>query len=176
MAKLLFVDDEEAVLNALRRSLRKHLSLGVQISSFTDPVEALHVLSKERFDVIVADYQMPQMNGVKFLTLSKRWQTDAIRIILSATEDFSVLKQAINDANIRHFVPKPWDDTALATLLKQSINEIKEYRIQYQLANERRLDLNAITPQELERRNLEQQEPGLTHVNWGPNGEVILES
>jgi YesN/AraC family two-component response regulator len=119
---------------------------------------------------------MPQMNGVKFLRLSKRWQADTIRIILSATEDFSVLKEAINEANIRHFIPKPWDDIALASLLKQSINEIKESRIQYQLANERRVDLNAITPQELERRNLEQQEPGLTHVNWGPNGEVILDS
>jgi len=61
---LLLVDDEPAILAALRRTLRGR---GYRIFVADDPVQALKMLDRERIDLIVSDLDMPTMSGLDLI-------------------------------------------------------------------------------------------------------------
>ena len=63
-SKILLVDDETSVLRALSRVLTY---AGYQVITSSCPKDALAMVKAQSFDVIIADYRMPEMNGVAFL-------------------------------------------------------------------------------------------------------------
>jgi PAS domain S-box-containing protein len=65
MISVLYVDDEEALLDIGRKYLERTGKLNVETT--TSPPEALALLSSRSFDVVVSDYQMPEMDGIAFL-------------------------------------------------------------------------------------------------------------
>ena len=73
---ILIVEDEEIVLFALRETLRRE---GYQVTACLDAMEALEVVKKQRFAVIMTDYQMPRLTGVEFLVQAKQLQPEAAR-------------------------------------------------------------------------------------------------
>lgn len=117
MYRILLVDDEQNVLNALRRELED----GYEIETFSNPENALQRCHETQFDLVVADYKMPQMNGIEFLKQFGKLQPNATRIILSGQADTNVLVNAINDTHIYRFIDKPWDQTELAATLSQAL-------------------------------------------------------
>jgi putative nucleotidyltransferase with HDIG domain len=79
---ILFVDDEQNVLQGLQRMLygmRSEWNMAFASNGF----DALEMLEKEHFHVIVSDMRMPQMDGIKLLTEVKNRFPDVMRIILS---------------------------------------------------------------------------------------------
>lgn len=175
MFHILLIDDEEHVINALTRCLRRAFQGNIKIESFTVPHDALKRAAETGFDVVVSDYRMPDMDGVTLLTKIAEIQPSTVRLILSATEDFSVLMKAVNEAGISRFISKPWEEAVFVDIIRHSAENAQQHRNERLLADERRLEIQAISPQELERRRLEEEEPGLTHVKWGPGGEVLLD-
>lgn len=117
MYRILIVDDEQNVLNALRRELHETY----QIEVFTDPVVALEQCRKVAFDLVIVDYKMPEMNGIQFLKEFERLQPDAARLVLSGQADFDALVGSINEMHIYRFIAKPWDKTELAVTLAQTL-------------------------------------------------------
>jgi DNA-binding NtrC family response regulator len=161
MRRLLLVDDEQNVLNALVRTIRAGLGdAAPELITYTDPYEALKRCNVEHFDVVVSDFRMPRMTGVEFLQVLKEIAPDTVRIILSASTEFDTVRAAINDAGVYRFISKPWQQDDL-------LRQIEE-------AFALREAANPPDPNEAELRRLEQDEPGLTKVKWGPNGEIIL--
>lgn len=160
MKRLLIVDDEEPVLHALRRLLLRHFKpqeLGVEL--FADPLHALQRLQEARFDVIISDYRMPQLDGVTLLARATELDPRAVRMMLSAVADFGTALDAINRAGVFRYIPKPWHEPKLLADLNAALA----------------FDPCTIPgPDELERRRLEALEPGITEVDWGPNGEVLM--
>ena len=68
MRRILIVDDEINVLHALQRTLRYCLIEDkLQIEIYTDPQLALSRSREAIFDMVIADYRMPEMNGADFL-------------------------------------------------------------------------------------------------------------
>ena len=118
MNKILLVDDEQNVLNALRRELNKHFD----IEAYTNPVEALECCKVMHFDLVVADYQMPEMNGIEFLKLFGKLQPDAARLVLSGQADIDALIRTINETHIYRFLAKPWDQLELLSSIQQALN------------------------------------------------------
>lgn len=108
---LLFVDDEENILQSLKR-----LFFNADYAMFTakSGAEGLAVLeSGAPVQVIVSDYRMPGMNGVEFLRqVSRKWP-DTIRIVLSGYADTPSVIGAINEGGIYKFISKPWNDDEL---------------------------------------------------------------
>ncbi len=160
MKRLLIVDDEAPVLHALLRLLRRHFQpnqLGVDL--YADPLQALRRLQEERFDVIISDYRMPLMDGVTLLVRARELDPRAVRLMLSAAADFGTLLEAVNRAGVFRYIPKPWHETQLVADLHAALA----------------FDPCALpSVDELERRRLEALEPGITKVEWGPNGEVLM--
>lgn len=161
MKRILIVDDETPVLNALGRVLRRNFTphqLSVELCA--DPLQALQRLLEERFDVLVSDYRMPRMDGVTLLARARELDPRTVRMMLSAAADFGTLLAAVNRAGVFRFIPKPWSESQLLAELRAALE----------------FDPCAMPGDaELERRRLEALEPGITEVEWGPNGEVLLD-
>jgi len=118
MNKILLVDDELNVLNALRRELNGHFD----IVAFTNPIEALEHCKDTHFDLVVADYKMPEMNGIEFLKQFGKLQPDASRLVLSGEADIDALIRTINETHIYRFLAKPWDQLELLSSIQQALN------------------------------------------------------
>lgn len=127
MNRLLLVDDEANVLNALRRELADDYD----IETFTSPVAALQRCGETTFDLVIADYKMPDMNGIEFLKQFGAAQPAAARILLSGEADIAALMRLINETHIYRFLTKPWDKTELLTSVAQALayrNIVLEHR------------------------------------------------
>ncbi len=93
MKTILLVDDEQHVLNALNRELRKYCDL----ESFDSPVVALERCREKQFDLVFSDYKMPRMGGLEFLKQLRQLQPDSSLMVLSGGGD-------INVQDYQHFV------------------------------------------------------------------------
>lgn len=170
MYSILIVDDEENIVNALKRSLRKVPEW--EVETFTSSVEALNYAKSFSFDLFVSDFRMPEMDGVEFLTKIKEIQPDSARIILSGYTDFDGLIGAINQAEIFRFITKPWNDYELILTIDQALkykNILIENKNLEKELREQKEKLN-ITNKILAK--LEQQTPGITNVNWSTDGSI----
>jgi len=181
MNYILLLDDEAPILKSLQRLLARTpctcngVRYPLQIVTETDPAAALEYVRHHTLDLIVSDYRMLGMDGVSFLTACKEIQPDCMRLILSGYTDLNALVGAINQAQIFRFLSKPWNDYELVATIGQAL-AFRQLQIENQrLADEARVRMGELTPQELERRRLEALEPGLTAVRWGPDGSVLLD-
>lgn len=115
---ILFVDDEENILNALRRLFRPS---GYRIAVANGGQAALALLEQQSFDLVVSDMRMPQMNGAELLEQVHRRWPDTVRILLTGYADISSTVDAINKGNIYRYISKPWDDNELMAAVKQAL-------------------------------------------------------
>jgi YesN/AraC family two-component response regulator len=181
MSRILIVDDEENILKALRRLLShtpcsaggKTFMLEVDVSS--DPQAALDLATRYIYDLVISDYRMPGMDGVAFLKAFSQLQPTAARLILSGYADLNGLIAAINEVGILRFIAKPWNDYELIATLAQVLAYQDLQAETARLAEQTRIANGDISAEEVERRRLEAEEPGITEVNWGPDGSVILD-
>lgn len=114
---LLLVDDEDNVLSALKRLLRRD---GYRILVANSGCEGLEILAQEQIDVIVSDQRMPGMNGVQFLRRAKNLHPHTIRIVLSGYTELQSITDAINEGSIYKFLTKPWDDANLRANIEEA--------------------------------------------------------
>ena len=116
MAKpvLLTVDDDPEVLRAVERDLRRRYAEHYRVLRADSGATALEALRglKRRGDsvaLLLVDQRMPQMTGVEFLSQAMEIFPDAKRVLLTAYADTDAAIRAINDAQIHHYLLKPWD-------------------------------------------------------------------
>ncbi|WP_405640547.1 FAD-dependent oxidoreductase [Streptomyces sp. NBC_00019] len=111
---ILTVDDDPGVSRAVARDLRRRYGESYRIvraESGESALEALREL-KLRGDlvaVILADYRMPQMNGIEFLEQALDVYPGARRVLLTAYADTNAAIDAINVVDLDHYLLKPWD-------------------------------------------------------------------
>ncbi len=105
--KVLFVDDEANVLNAIRRAVREeeYESLFAQSGK-----EALALLESGNIAVLVTDMRMPEMDGLQLLKLAKEQFPSTVRMVLSGYTQLSQVLATVNHADVFSFITKPWDD------------------------------------------------------------------
>ncbi len=115
--RLLLVDDEENVLSALRRLLRREDYTVLCASSAR---QALELLAVNDVQVVMADQRMPQVSGAEFLRRVKQLYPDTVRIILSGYSELAAMTDAINQGAIFKFLSKPWDDDDLRDQIRSA--------------------------------------------------------
>jgi response regulator RpfG family c-di-GMP phosphodiesterase len=109
--RLLCVDDEPMVLEALRDVLRRSFDVRIQ----SNPVEALAMLRREPkgYAVVLSDMRMPEMPGSVFLREARRCAPTAVRMLLTGYADSAAAAQAVNDGQIFRFLTKPCEPAEL---------------------------------------------------------------
>ena len=108
--KILFVDDEPAILETLGRTLRptRH---EWDMSFAGNCPEALKVLERETYDVVVSDMRMPGMDGAQLLNEVKKLHPETIRIILSGQVDQDAFIRS--SGSFHQFLSKPCNTETL---------------------------------------------------------------
>src|ERR671938_130177 len=111
---ILTVDDDPAVSRAIARDLRRRYGADYRILRASSAAEALDALREiklrgGRVAVLLADYRMPQMNGIEFLEHAMDLFPNARRALLTAYADTDAAIQAINLVDVDHYLLKPWD-------------------------------------------------------------------
>lgn len=181
MSRVMLVDDEESILKSLKRVLRLApctfggKTFPLEVETYTSPEAALEAARRESYDLFISDYRMPIMDGIAFLKATKEIQPDAARLILSGYADLNALVRAVNEVGIDRFISKPWNDYELMSAIGQALAHRELLLENRQLANLVRMEMGDTTPEQVEAERLEAIEPGITEVNWGPDGSVILD-
>lgn len=163
MRRILLVDDEASVLAALQRVLRSRYGAAVHCEAYTDALVALQRCRDQEFDLVVADLRMPEIDGIAFLSLLGALRPHAVRLLLTGAADFATAQRAINEAGVFRYLRKPWLDGELIAHLDAA----------FALP---RPQPPAPSPEEAERARLERLEPGITQVEFGPDGAVQMPS
>ena len=101
--RLLFVDDEQRVLNSMRIMFRRQFDLYLA----SHGAEALDIVKDKDIDVIVADHRMPQMTGVEVLTKVRSMSPRTVRILLTGYADLDAVEGSINEGEVFRFLTKP---------------------------------------------------------------------
>jgi response regulator RpfG family c-di-GMP phosphodiesterase len=102
-APVLLVDDEVAILDGLRRQLRKRFT----VHTANGGAEALELLESESVSVVVSDMRMPQMDGATFLSDVRSRYPNVVRILLTGQADTQAAITAVNEGQIYRFLTKP---------------------------------------------------------------------
>jgi len=121
--KILFVDDDQNILDAYKRHFRKQFAIETAPGGEAG-IEAIK--TRGPFAVVVSDMRMPGMDGVKFLARVREKEPDTIRIMLSGQADMEDTIAVVNEGNIFRFLTKPCGPERMANALNASI---KQYRL-----------------------------------------------
>ena len=116
-ARILFIDDEERILSALKALFRDRY----HVFTTTSCQKALDFVSKYAMHVIISDQRMPEMLGVEFLRRSREISPNTVRILLTGYSDLAAIVGSINDGEVYRFVSKPWDNTELKTIVGEAV-------------------------------------------------------
>lgn len=175
MRRILILDDETAVLNALRRTLRSEFPKEeVTIEIFDEPEAAVLRAGEQDFDVVISDFRMPGLNGADVLQLVKGLQPNAIRIVVSATTEYLDIIAAVNRAEVFRYMTKPWQQDELIATVKAAFERRDSL-------TQAKSEQGAVPPpvtqadkHEIALRQLEQEEPGITYVDRDEHGNIRL--
>jgi DNA-binding NtrC family response regulator len=117
-ANILFVDDEQSILETLKRFMRNS-----QYKCFyaNSGKAALEILENEIIDIVVSDMKMPEMNGEQLLREVSKTYPETIRIVLSGFSEDELIMAAINEGHIWGFIHKPWNNTELSQAIDQAV-------------------------------------------------------
>ena len=124
---VLFVDDEEKILNSIERCLldepyHKFFAKSGQ--------EAVEILKREEVHVIVVDMFMPEMDGLELLKIVKKRYPNIINMVLSGYSQPVNTMMAMYEVGIYRFISKPWTyDDDFRALIRRAIYD---YNLQYQ--------------------------------------------
>ena len=118
MKRILFVDDEVLVLEGLRMRLHR-LRSKWEMEFVSSGKGAIEIMEQRRFDVIVSDQRMPEMDGATLLrTVLQRWP-HAVRIVLSG---YAELEQAVRLVPVAHqYINKPCDPNQLENVIERCL-------------------------------------------------------
>jgi eukaryotic-like serine/threonine-protein kinase len=114
--RILFVDDEERILTALRSVFR----INYHVFTSTNGAEALDIVKKFQPHVVVSDQRMPEMTGVELLRQVKEQAPSTVRLLLTGYSDLAAIVGSVNDGEVFRFVSKPWDNQDIQNIIAEA--------------------------------------------------------
>lgn len=131
--RVLLVDDEPNLLEAVQRTLRKRVDLRIAVGA----TEGLRVLRHEGpFALVISDMRMPEMDGVQFLCLVREESPESIRMMLSGQADMPATIAAVNEGQIFRFLSKPCPPDQLMSAIECGLEQYRLIRAEKLLLEE----------------------------------------
>lgn len=120
--KILFVDDEPAVLEGYKRILYPDFSIDIAEGA----ANAFAAMKKNGpYSVVISDMRMPVMNGAEFLGKVREGTPDTVRMLLTGYTDLGAAIEAVNQGNIFRFLSKPCETEVLAKAITAGIDQYR---------------------------------------------------
>jgi len=117
---ILIVDDEQEILDNMYSMLKPS---GYDCNTTVNPIEALALYQKNKYDLVITDIKMPGMNGIDLLKNIKEFDPVAKVIVITAYGDLETAISAINYQAF-YFFSKPLNFKELITVLRNIENKI----------------------------------------------------
>jgi len=121
-ARVVVVDDEPLVTSSVRNYLG--LALDMTPVVFNDPVAALAHLRENEVDLVISDFLMPELDGIRLLAEMRRMRPEVPRVLLTGYADKESAIQAINEVQLFHYLEKPWDNAQLGSVVVNALERI----------------------------------------------------
>jgi DNA-binding NtrC family response regulator len=113
--KILILDDEEIVVTRLKPSLEKE---GYIVESFTDSKQAKERIEAYKFDIVVTDLKMADMDGMQLFRFIKEKWPDTEVILISGFATLEVARKALQEG-VRDIIAKPFKISQIKELIKK---------------------------------------------------------
>jgi DNA-binding NtrC family response regulator len=124
--RVLLVDDDATLLEGLARSMHRQ---GFSVQTAGGAEQALAEMELSPADVLVADHQMPGIQGVGLLArIAQRWP-DCHRILFTGHATLKVAMDAINRGQVDRLVLKPCDSSELAHLIRRGARQARVQQV-----------------------------------------------
>ena len=120
--KILFVDDEENILNSV---VRTFVDSDFTILTAPSAAQALELLQNQKVAVLVTDNMMPGMSGMELLERVRSVSPDTVKIMMTAYTDLPTVIEAINRVEVFRFIVKPWDNQQLLATVNEGVNRFR---------------------------------------------------
>lgn len=104
MKRVLFLDDEEAILNTYRRMVR---SLDVEAYFAKSTIDAQRIIDRCSLDLIVSDYRLQQETGLEFLRGIRSFNDKVPMVIISGYAEENFIRSAMDQNIIQDYLVKP---------------------------------------------------------------------
>jgi len=116
-SRILLIDDDEWIRDSLSLFFE---SEGCKLLALETAEEALEVLEKQSYDIIITDYKLPGMDGLRFLQRIKSSHPQALKIFITAYGNEEVLSAAM-DLGAQEFIKKPFTSQTIENSLSRLI-------------------------------------------------------
>lgn len=117
LRRVLLVDDDAAYARSIGRLIEAD---GWNVTAVDDPNKALALLSQQEFAVVLSDYEMGTIDGVRFLRLVRLSAPNTMRLLLTGNSDFHVAVNAVNEGNVFRFVTKASSGDSIVTTVREA--------------------------------------------------------
>jgi len=123
-ANVLVVDDEQIVCNSCKKILSQQ---GHKVQIASSGREALKKVEEDKYDVVIADWKMPEIDGMEVLRIVKKNHPDIILIMITGYPSVESAVKAMR-LGVSNYVPKPFEPDQLTQALKKALEERKTGR------------------------------------------------
>ncbi len=114
--RILFVDDEERIVNLLRLMFRGTY----EVFTATSGAQALEIVRSQDIQVIVSDQRMPGMPGIELLDHVRRESPATVRMLLTGYSDLAAIVGSVNQGEVFRFLNKPWQQEEMRAALAEA--------------------------------------------------------
>lgn len=111
------MDDEPDLVESLSFVI-SHTLPNARVLTALSGTEGLQILSRQRVDLIVSDYVMPEMDGLAFLSQAKRRWPNVARLMITAFPDPQLAQRARSEAGCSLLIGKPYDTDQFVQVLQ----------------------------------------------------------
>jgi DNA-binding NtrC family response regulator len=136
-ATILIVDDETVVVESIRALLE--LETPYTVLAETSPRRAIELAKVNPPDLVISDFLMPEIDGIRLLLEIRSLYPEIALILLTGYADKANAIRAINEVGIFHYMEKPWDNDDLLTIIRTGLDK----RLQLHRLHERVRELEA---------------------------------
>ena len=101
--KVALIEDDQWIQNGLRMFFQYN---GCHLEGFENATLAIEAMAKEKFDIVISDYWLPDLDGLTLIARLKEHQPDALYLLITAYPTTGLQEEAAR-MGIHDFLPKP---------------------------------------------------------------------
>ena len=151
--RILFVDDESAILDGYKRLLRGEF----EIDTANGGALALEMLAKQTYAIVIADMRMPEIDGAQLLAKIATNYPGIMRIMLTGNSDMQTAVRAVNEGAVFRFLTKPCDKELLRSTIQAAL-------VQYRLSGLKKEELGTAAPTPSRTNKKKHGDPALVEI------------
>lgn len=118
-SQVVVIDDEPLITTTLTNFL--FVELEIEAVAFNLPREAAAYIESHDIDLVISDFLMPELDGIRLLAAARAARPLAPRVLLTGYADKENAIKAINEVQLYQYMEKPWDNGQLKNIIKNGI-------------------------------------------------------